>query len=234
MGPVRMIEPDWTNEQYGIRLYCADCLDVLPTLADGSVDAVVTDPPYGIGEAAGKNASRGRLAVAQDYGNDAWDNSPPPPEFFDEMRRVSQHQVVFGGNHLATWLGSSPSWIVWDKDNGKSDFADCELAWTSHKRTVRKIVWRWQGMLQEPEKARDKRVHPTQKPVGVMLWIIKNYTDPSSIVCDPYMGSGTTGVACVKLGRKFIGIEKEPKYFDIAVRCIQEAIDAWGLFANAQ
>jgi len=192
-----------------------DCLEVMATMPDGCC-VVVTDPPYGIGEAAGKNASRGNLAVARDYGNERWDDTPPPAECFDSMRRVSTDQVVFGGNHLATWLGSSPSWIVWDKDNGQNDFADCELAWTSHNRAVRKVLWRWNGMLQQPGSNRDFRQHPTQKPVGVMVWVVQNYTEPGDIILDPFCGSGTTCVAAKKLGRRYIGIELSEKYCRIA------------------
>jgi len=217
-----MIKPTWSKG--GIDLYLGDCLEILPQIEAGSVDAVVTDPPYGVGEARNNNASRSNIAIARDYGIESWDDKPPPPEFFREMRRVSREQVVFGGNHLATWLGSSPSWIVWDKDNGGTDFADCELAWTSHKRAVRKIVHRWQGMLTEPGHPKDRRVHPTQKPERVMQWVVENYTPPGSLVCDPYLGSGSTGVACVRTGRRFIGIEIEERYFDMAVKRIDAAL----------
>ena len=223
-------DPDWQSDDGSVRLYCADCIDILPLIPDKSIDAVVTDPPYGIGEARNDNASRTNLAAARDYGIEAWDDTPPDPQFFDHMRRCSRHQVVFGGNHLASWLGSSPSWIVWDKDNGGNDFADCELAWTSHKKAVRKIVHRWNGMLTEPGVEKDQRTHPTQKPLRVMSWIVENYTESHDLICDPFMGSGTTGVACVRLGRQFIGVERERKYFDIAVRRIKEAFADGGLF----
>ncbi|HUX02011.1 MAG TPA: hypothetical protein VMY35_13630, partial [Phycisphaerae bacterium] len=117
----------------------ADCLDVMRQMPDGCVDAVVTDPQYGIGAARSDNPSRSCLAQSRDYGLATWDDAPPPPESFSMMRRVSREQVVFGGNYFAEWLGNSPSWIVWDKDNGQNDFADCELAWTSHRRAVRKV-----------------------------------------------------------------------------------------------
>jgi len=193
-----------------------DCLDVMRGWPDGCVDAVVTDPPYGIGEAAGKNKSRSVLATAKDYGNASWDDAPPPPAAFAAMRRLSCHQVIFGGNYFAEWLGNSPSWIVWDKDNGLSDFADCELAWTSHKRAVRKVRWRWNGMLQEPGFVKDQRVHPTQKPLGLMMWVVENYTNPSTIILDPFCGSGTTCVAAKLLGRHYIGIEIDPEYAEMA------------------
>ena len=217
-----MHKPDYISDDGTVTLYRGDCLEIMPELPP--VASCVTDPPYGIGEANGKNASRGKLAVSRDYGKKAWDNKRPDKDAFDLIRRVTATQVIFGGNYFADCLPPSPSWIVWDKDNGATDFADVELAWTSHKRAARKVKWRQQGFLCEPNTPKDIREHPTQKPLGVMLWIIGNYTNSGDTVLDPFMGSCTTGVACVKLGRRFIGIELDPEYFDIAVRRIEHAI----------
>ena len=193
-----------------------DCLEIMADMPDGCVDAVVTDPPYGIGESAGRNKSRSCLAIAKDYGNAEWDNERPPHEAFDAMRRVSREQVIFGGNYFTDYLPPSASWISWDKDNGETDFADVELAWTSHDRAARKVRWRWQGMLQEPGAPRDKRVHPTQKPLGLMVWVLENYTAWGDIILDLFCGSGTTCVAAKKLGRRWIGIELDERYAEIA------------------
>jgi DNA modification methylase len=206
-----------------------DCLEVMAGMEAGSVDAVVTDPPYGIGEAAGKNKSRDRLAKARDYGNHAWDDDRPGREYFDMMREASGNQVIFGGNYFADMLPPSSAWIVWDKDNS-GDFADCELAWTSYKRAVRKVKWTWNGMIQQAGIPKDKREHPTQKPVGVMRWIIENYTNPGDTILDPFCGSGTTGVACIETGRNFIGIELNPDYCEIARRRIDDASRQQRLF----
>jgi DNA modification methylase len=199
-----------------------DCLDVMAQMGAGSVAAVITDPPYGIGEARGKNRSRSKLTVAKDYGCSDWDDKRPPREVFDAMRSVGVEQIIFGGNYFADMLPPSSSWIVWDKDN-TGDFADCELAWTSHKRAVRLIRWRWNGMLQQPGLPKDRREHPTQKPVGVMRWIVENYTSPGDFILDPFCGSGTTGVACIELGRRFVGIEINPEYAEIARTRIDRA-----------
>jgi DNA modification methylase len=197
--------------------YHGDCLDIMPTLPDKSVDLVLTDPPYGINEAAGKNKSRGKLAEAKDYGDDAWDKNRPDKKYFNEMIILSVNQIIFGGNYFSDYLKPSSCWIVWDKDNGRNDFADCEMAWTSFNSAVRKIVCRWNGFMQEPGSKRDVRVHPTQKPVGLFSQVLKNYSKKDDLICDPFIGSGTTAIACYRTGRKFIGIEKEKKYFDIAV-----------------
>jgi DNA modification methylase len=208
----------------GVTLYLGDCREILPTL--GKVDAVVTDPPYGIGEAAGKNASRGNLAIARDYGDARWDDAPIPPDLMDMVGAAGQWLIIFGGNFYE--FPASSCWLVWDKENGANDFADCELAWTNLPKAVRRIKFMWNGMLRANGERRGD--HPTQKPIGVMKWAIEQLPADAQTILDPFMGSGTTGVAAVKLGRKFIGIEIEPKYFDIACKRIQAALDAPDLF----
>ena len=203
-------------------LYCGDCLEILPTL--GSVDAVVTDPPYGIGETNEKNLSRGNLAAPTDYGHYEWDHKPASPEQIAAIRSCSRHQVIFGGNYFD--LPPTSCWLVWDKRNGTNDFADCEIAWTNLPKAIRRIDWMWNGMLR---KGNEARLHPTQKPVGVMEWCLSHIPDAQTI-CDPFMGSGTTGVACARKGLAFIGIEREPSYFDIACERIQKAYDQPDLF----
>lgn len=203
-----------------VELHLGDCLEMLKTLPAGSVDAVVTDPPYGIGESRAKVMSRGKLATPIDYGDFGWDAKRLDRLYFDEMQRVSAEQVIFGGNYYTDYLPATPSWVVWDKVNGGSDFADCELAWTSHKKAVRQYTYMWNGMIKQmPE----ERYHPTQKPLSLMVWVLENYTQPGDTILDPFMGSGTTGVACVKTGRNFIGIEIDPGYYAIAERRIAEA-----------
>ena len=205
-----------------IELIQGDCLDYLKTLDDNQIDVVVTDPPYGIGEAAGKNKSRGQLAQPQDYGDKEWDNKRPSDEFFKEILRVSKNQVIFGGNYFADLLPASSCWLVWDKDNS-GDFADCELAWTSYKTAVRHFKYRWNGMLQGNMSRKEKRVHPTQKPIPLMEWVVQNYTKVGDTILDPFMGSGTTGVASCNLSKSFIGIELDPEYFKIAQKRIEDA-----------
>jgi len=187
------------------------------TMQDKSVDCCLTDPPYGIGESGKKNMTRGLLASPKYYGDYSWDEKPATQEQIDNCRRVSNNQIIFGGNYFV--LPPSSSWIVWDKLNS-GDFADCELAWTSHKKAVRKFSYMWNGMIKQlPE----ERFHPTQKPVVVMKWILENYTNPADTIFDPFMGSGTTGVACVQTGRNFIGCEIDEGYFKIAERRIHDA-----------
>lgn len=209
-------------------LYNDDCAFILPTLP--KVDAVVTDPPYGIKEAAGKNASRSKpfgsrnarlndkVIIAKDYGRDEWDNEPISVEMMDAVRATSRWQVIFGGNYYA--LPPTPCWLVWDKLNS-GDFADCELAWTNMPKAIRRLQYRWNGFLRQNKEPRGD--HPTQKPVGVMRWCIQRLPADVKTILDPFAGSGTTGVAAVLEGKAFIGIEREKRYFDAMCRRIEQA-----------
>ena len=205
-------------------LYLGDCREILPTL--GKVDACVTDPPYGIGESDQKISSRQRqrggnskaLADQRDYGVFEWDQETIDADLIQQIRAKSEHQIIFGGNFYE--LPATSCWLVWDKKNGDNDFADCELAWTNLTKAVRRIEWTWNGMIR---RGHEERFHPTQKPLGVMQWCLSHLPAGVIDVMDPFMGSGTTGVACVKRGLRFIGIEREPKYFDIACRRIEAA-----------
>lgn len=197
------------------QVILGDCLEVLKRYPDNYFDLLLTDPPYGIGESAGKNKSRGKLAISKDYGNLSWDNKIPSGEVFEEMKRVSINQIIFGGNYFLEYLSNSPCWIVWDKDNGASDFADCELAWTSFPTAVRKFRYRWHGMLQEDMKHKEQRFHPTQKPLSLMRWLLSQYAKSGDRVVDPFAGSGTTLRAAMDLGIECVGIEMNPEYVKI-------------------
>lgn len=189
---------------------CGDCLELMREIPDGVVDAVITDPNYGIREARKDNASRSCLAVSRDYPIESWDDVPCNPEQIAEIRRISIHQVIFGGNYFE--LPPTSCWLVWDKQNGDNDFADCELAWTNLDKAVRRIYWQWHGMIR---KGNEDRFHRTQKPLGVMEWCIRQAGNPQTIV-DPFAGSGTTLVAAKKLGRHFLGFEISEEYCKIA------------------
>lgn len=204
------------------ELYLGDNLAIMPAI--GAVDAVVTDPPYGINENDKKVASRGKLAAPKDYGEFDWDKTPPPAECITLMQSISKHQVIFGGNYFE--LGPTSCWLVWDKENGDNDFADCELAWTNLRKAVRRIYWRWNGMIR---KGHEERFHPTQKPLGVMEWCLTHIPEARTIL-DPFSGSGTTGVACVKAGRAFIGIERDERYFDVMCDRIRKAYQQPDMF----
>lgn len=204
-----------------INLLLGNCLDELPKLADTKIDAVITDPPYGIALKTNyKSRGRGKLCECNDYPPIFGDDKPFNPLPFLAYKTV----VLFGANYYANNLPPSSGWIVWDKRDGmpSNDQADCELIWTNKKGPARIFRHRWNGMIKASER-NQRRVHPTQKPVALMKWIIEHYTGPNDTILDPFMGSGTTGVACVELNRNFIGIEINPDYFAIAQRRIAQA-----------
>lgn len=196
-------------------LYLGDCSKILKTIK--KIDAVVTDPPYGIGESAGKNKSRTKLAKAKDYGNKDWDSKTIDDFLMEEIRSKSNSQIIFGGNYYD--LPPTTCWFIWDKLNGKNDFADFEMAWTNLPKACRKIDWLWNGMIRREQ---EERFHPTQKPLGLMKWCIDQLPDNTTTIFDPFMGSGTTGVASIEMNKKFIGIEKDEEYFKIACKRIRE------------
>ena len=197
------------------KIYCGDCLDLMREMPDKSVDLVLTDPPYGI---KADNVVEGRIKREhngwKDYGVSDWDEYPPTKEYFDNILRISNEQIIFGGNYFE--LPPSPGWIVWDKWQRGFSLADGELAWTSFNKALRIFSYSRASAL------KDGKVHPTQKPLKLMEWCLQKYSEPGMTVLDPFMGSGTTCVACKKLGRNFIGIEKEPAYVEIALKRLEK------------
>jgi len=197
----------------GVEVYCGDCLEVLPTL--GRFDAVVTDPPYGI-KASSKKFINGTSKTKKDYYADVeWDTAPPPKATLDLIRAQSEAQILWGGNYFD--LPPARCFLVWDKTIHGNSYADCEMAWTSLDKVARIKP------LNMVAANMDGRVHPTQKPLKLMEWCLDQIPNARTIL-DPFMGSGTTGVAAVKLGRRFTGIEIDPGYFDIACRRISAAL----------
>jgi DNA modification methylase len=200
-------------------LWLGDSREILPTL--GKVDAVVTDPPYGI------NAARDRKSEKhgwRDYGSPGWDKERPDKDLIALVVGSARHAIVWGGNYFSDVLPPSSKWLSWDK--GQTDFslADFELAWCSFDGAARRIE------LPRAIALKDGKEHPTQKPVEVMRWCIEKLPPGSQTILDPFMGSGTTGVAAVMLGRRFIGIERVTEYFDIACRRIEAATKQPDLF----
>ena len=182
---------------------------------------LVTDPPYGIRIAANGRVgggTGGKGTWVKEYEPTTWDNSTADDAIALALR-LADRAIIFGGNYYP--LPPARCWLVWDKET-TGNFADCELAWTNLDKTVRRIRHLWNGLARAGNEPRGD--HPSQKPLNVMKWCIGHLPEPNRTILDPFMGSGTTGVAAVKLGRKFIGIEIEPKYFDIAVRRIEAAL----------
>lgn len=201
-----------------IKLYNADCMEVMKTFKDKQFDLAIIDPPYGIGEDGSKNHSRSMLAVSKDYKSfHGKDLEAPPIEYFQELKRVSKNQIIWGANHFISKIPfDSSCWIVWDKDNGNNDFADCELAYTSFKTAVRKFRYRWHGMLQENMMNKEIRIHPTQKPVALYKWLLKNYAKEGDTILDTHFGSLSIGIACHDLKFDLTAIELDKDYYEQA------------------
>jgi DNA modification methylase len=203
------------------RLICGDCREILPTLP--KVDAVITDPPYGIGADKGKKGAipfKGGKSYEMAYHpeND-WDRERPEEDILLAIVGAGEVAIVWGGNYFADCFTPQGKWLWWDKCQTMPSYGDGELAWTNLKGTTpKKFTWANNKIFAD----RIERHHPTQKPLELMLWCIDQAGNPRTIL-DPFMGSGTTGVAAVQMGRSFIGIEREPKYFDIACKRIEQA-----------
>ena len=203
---------------------CADCMDYLPQFPDKYFELAIIDPPYGIGEDGSKNHTRGKLANSKDYkGYIGEDLSAPDKSYFDELMRISKNQIIWGANHFISKIPyDSSCWIVWDKRNGATDFADCELAWTSFKSAVRIFRFKWHGMLQEDMKHKEIRLHPNQKPVALYDWILSKYAKRGDKILDTHVGSASSLIACYKNGFDYVGFERDPYYYDLANKRLEE------------
>ena len=213
------------------RLYLGDCLDVLPTLE--RFDACVTDPPYGIKQDKGFDGFDGfggfGPPIARRQYEGEWDQARPSADVLALVVGAGNRSIIWGGQYFADLLPAQGKWLWWDKLQTMPTFGDGELAWTNLKGVApKKFVYSNNGLMAK-EKGRE---HPTQKPVQLMKWCLGFLPDAQSII-DPFMGSGTTGVAAVQMERNFIGIEKDPRYFDLACKRIEDAQRQGSLFSEA-
>lgn len=205
----------------GVTLILGDNREVLPTI--GAVDAIVTDPPYGIDAARKRDSQRFGWT---DYGVDGWDKERAPDEIIKFLLALKKPMILWGGNYYIDLLKPGTKWLIWDKCQFEFSLADAELAWCSWGGAIRRLnVPRGSALL-------DGKHHPTQKALALMRWCIDDQLPPPApkIILDPFCGSGTTGVAAVKLGRHFIGIEQKQEFFDIACRRISEALKQPDMF----
>lgn len=218
------------------KAYNCDCLEYMKSLPDNYFDLAIADPPYGIGASKpSKKAERARQAdgsVLQvpvtDFTKKDWDNTIPSQEFFDELRRVSRNQIIWGSNYF----GLQGGMIVWDKINGNSDQYDCEIAYQSFNKRTDLVHYMWNGMFQGKYCGRDirqavvqqgnkalneKRIHPTQKPVILYEWLLNNYAKKGDRIFDPMIGSGSSRIAAYKMGFDFVGCEVDKEYYEKSI-----------------
>ena len=204
-----------------VELYLGDCLEYMKSMPDKSVDAVITDPPYGMNYRHGSSYSIKKHVATRHVGTHIiGDDIPFDPIPFLKFGIIA----LFGANHFANKLPNSRGWMVWNKRPSMKpmDFSDCELIWTNRDIHIKQFEYMWSGIYRAGE-AGEISIHPTQKPIALFKWIIEELTDIDDTIFDPFMGSGTTGVACMQLGRKFIGCEIDPGYFAIAEKRIKQA-----------
>ena len=200
-------------------IFNQDCLMGLKALPNKSIDLILTDPPYG--KKADKGTNGFGAAKNRRYAG-GWDGMIPPPELFNEMFRVAKNLIIFGGNYFGHLLPPSNCWIFWDKKGDvafQNPFADGELIYTTFKKPVKRIVFKQQGFITD---SKDKRYHPTQKPTELVQQLIEMFSEPGQLICDPFVGSGTTAVAAVNSGRHYIGYEIDPGYFQICCDRLDE------------
>ncbi len=199
------------------KLIHGDCLEVMPTLADKSIDAVITDPPYGLNElwTGGGWFQRGVYNGAVE-----WDSHAPQKAIDAIIQLKIQPTIIWGGNYFV--LPTSRCWDIWSKTNNVRTMSDFEMCWTNNEKPSKMFEHPCNGW---------KRSHPTEKPLDLIVWQIERHTKKGDTILDPFMGSGTTGVACMRTGRNFIGIEINAEYFAIAQRRIEEATYQPSLFA---
>ncbi len=188
-------------------------MEYMATVPDKYFDLAVVDPPYGIGVAKQNNTKRGKLG--SHYKQKDWDNQRPSKEYFDELQRISKNQIVWGGNYFADLLNASSCWLVWNKKT-VGNTADCELAWTNFKTAVRRFDFMWEGFWQEDMKNKEKRIHPTQKPVALYEWLLTNYAKKGQRILDTHLGSGSSAIAAHYFGVDFVGCELDKDYFEAA------------------
>ena len=198
---------------------CGDCLELMKDIPDKSIDLIVTDPPYG------KKADKGTNGFGTSKNRryqGGWDNQRPDKQVFAEMFRISKNLIIFGANYFCDMLPFSNHWIFWDKKGDisfKNPFADGELIYTTFTSPIKRVVFKQQGFITD---SKDKRYHPTQKPSELIQMLIEQYSKEGDIVLDPFLGSGTTAVACVNTNRHYIGFELDPQYYDIACKRLDE------------
>ena len=205
--------------------------------AQGPYDIVWGDSPYGIGEDGRNNHTRGKLAKAKDYqATSRYDNESPKKEVFDHLINVSKNQIFWGANHFISKIPyDSSCWISWDKDNGESDFADVELAWTSFSTAARKFKWTWNGMLQENMKQKQDRIHPNEKPFQLFAWAMKKYGFSGMKVLDAFSGSMSAVISAINLSVEGFDIhidayELDPIHFASAKKRIQNHVRQLPIF----
>jgi site-specific DNA-methyltransferase (adenine-specific) len=206
-------------------VYNEDCVEALKRFSDNHFDLAIVDPPYGNIDAIGlsDNKKKGKQATKR-KGYHLFENIAPDNEYYYQLERVSKNQIVWGGN----FLGLCGGVIVWQK-NGTA-FGEAEVAICSTHKSVKVFEYTWNGMIQQNMKDKEIRIHPTQKPVALYEWILHNYAKPNDLILDTHLGSGSSRIACHKMGFNFTGIEIDPKYYEAQEKRFKDFVSQLRMF----
>ena len=197
-------------------LYLADCMDIMRDMPDKAFDLAIVDPPYGVGCGIGERSFNAGYKMP--YNGKTWDSTRPPPMYFEELMRVSENQIIWGGNYFSDLLPASRCWIFWDKLKAVDNYADGELAWTSFDKNTKKFTYMLNGNVgREPY-----TIHPTQKPVALYKWLLSRYAKPGDTILDTHGGSGSSVIACLDMGYSITWIEKDEDYYNAALKRIKD------------
>jgi len=215
-----------------ITLTNEDNMQLMSRYPDGYFDLAIVDPPYGIGEDGGKNHSRNGRAKSTKYTIKNWDKNISNLEYYIELKRVSKNQIIWGANHFIENIpnANSSGWIVWDKMGAENDFSTCELAYTSFKKGVRRFKFLWSGYWQGDMKNKEKRIHPTQKPVALYKWLLDKYANKGDKILDTHLGSGSIAIACHDYGFNLTACELDTEYYEAALNRYNNHIQQIKLF----
>lgn len=197
----------------GSAVFNMDCIEFMKNVPDKFFHLAIVDPPYGIGAGSVNFQSGTRKRPSKFHKQNDWDTSIPAPEYWEQLFRVSKNQIVWGGNYMTEFLPPSRCWIFWDKGTGDNSYADGELAWTSFDKVVKKFSKFWSGGNAK-EKFDIDRIHPTQKPIQLYEWIIKEFMSEGNLILDTHLGSGGSRIAAHKAGKIFVGTEIDKDYFE--------------------
>lgn len=207
-----------------IDLNNADCLEAMRQMTDNQFDLAIVDPPYGIGFGEFNRTNKrsdGTRYKADKYKNSGWDDSIPTQEYFDELRRVSKNQIVWGGNYFPPlWDNGCKGFIFWYKGNPVPNFADGELAWSSFNKVAKQFDYRYYGGL-EGNTSASVKIHPTQKPVKLYEWLLDNYAEQGQTILDTHLGSGSIAIACHNRGYSLTAFEIDKEYFEAAKKRLE-------------
>ena len=197
-----------------------DNMQLMARYEDNHFDLAIVDPPYGIGEGL-KSRGMGTSAMAGNYTVKDWDKETPNKEYFKELFRVSKNQIIWGANYMTEYIPPSMGWIFWDKD-ASGDFSDGELAFSSFDKALKKIKVTWMGMRQYDMKNKEKRIHPTQKPVRLYEWLLMNYAKEGDKILDTHLGSGSIAIACHNLGYDLTACELDKEYYEAGLKRLEQ------------